>query len=113
MVADADSRTLDVTAFFENVGLTRFHIWLLVLSSFVTLFDGLDFSLISFTIPYLRDELHLADAMMGYVTAAAFAGADDRFALRLLCRGHLRPPAGDHLVHDRRCGAHLRDRVCR
>jgi len=74
MGADADSRTLDVTAFFEKTGITRFHVWLLVLSSFVTLFDGLDFSLISFTIPYLRDELHLADAMMGYVTAAAFAG---------------------------------------
>jgi len=74
MPADADSRTLDVTAFFENAGFTRFHVWLLVLSSFVTLFDGLDFSLISFTIPYLRDELHLTDAMMGYVTAAAFVG---------------------------------------
>ncbi|HSQ94888.1 MAG TPA: MFS transporter [Croceibacterium sp.] len=74
MVADADSRTLDVTAFFENVGLTRFHIWLLVLSSFVTLFDGLDFSLISFTLPYLRDELHLAPSMMGLVTSAAFLG---------------------------------------
>ena len=74
MPADADSRTLDVTAFFENTGFTRYHIWLLVISSFVTLFDGLDFSLISFTIPYLRDELHLTDSMMGYVTAAAFAG---------------------------------------
>jgi AAHS family 4-hydroxybenzoate transporter-like MFS transporter len=74
MPADADSRTLDVAAFFENAGVTRFHVWLLVVSSFVTLFDGLDFSLISFTLPYLRDELHLNDAMMSYVTAAAFAG---------------------------------------
>jgi len=74
MVADAEPRTLDVTQFFENTGFTRFHVWLLVISSFVTLFDGLDFSLISFTIPYLRDELHLTDAMMGNVTAAAFVG---------------------------------------
>jgi AAHS family 4-hydroxybenzoate transporter-like MFS transporter len=74
MAADAESRTLDVTAFFENAGITRFHVWLLVVSSFVTLFDGLDFSLISFTLPYLRDELHLTDAMMGTVTAAAFLG---------------------------------------
>jgi AAHS family 4-hydroxybenzoate transporter-like MFS transporter len=70
----AAGSTLDVTTFFENAGFTRFHVWLLVISSFVTLFDGLDFALISFTIPYLRDELHLTDAMMGYVTAAAFAG---------------------------------------
>lgn len=69
-----DSGTLDVTHFFERAGITRFHVWLLLLSSFVTLFDGLDFSLISFTLPYLRDELHLNDTMMGNVTAAAFLG---------------------------------------
>ncbi len=74
MAADADSRTLDVTHFFERSGITRFHVWLLVISSFVTLFDGLDFSLISFTLPYLRDSLHLDDAMMGLVTSAAFLG---------------------------------------
>ena len=74
MATDADQRTLDVTAFFENTGLTRYHVWLLVISSFVTLFDGLDFSLISFTLPYLRDELHLNASMMGLVTAAAFLG---------------------------------------
>jgi AAHS family 4-hydroxybenzoate transporter-like MFS transporter len=68
MAADADSRTLDVTAFFEKAGITRFHVWLLVISSFVTQFDGLDFSLISFTLPYLRDELHLNDAIMGVVS---------------------------------------------
>ena len=74
MPADADSRTLDVTAFFESAGVTRFHIWLLVVSSFVTLFDGLDFALISVVLPYLRDDLRLDAAMMGWVTSAAFAG---------------------------------------
>ena len=74
MPADADSRTLDVTAFFEGAGVTRFHIWLLVVSSFVTLFDGLDFALISVVLPYLRDDLRLDAAMMGWVTSAAFAG---------------------------------------
>jgi hypothetical protein len=34
-----------------------FHIQLLVICSLVTFFDGLDFSLISFTLPYLRDEM--------------------------------------------------------
>lgn len=66
--------TLDVTAFFERTGVTRFHVWLLVISSFVTLFDGLDFALISVVLPYLRDDLHLTDAMMGLVTSAAFLG---------------------------------------
>jgi AAHS family 4-hydroxybenzoate transporter-like MFS transporter len=74
MPADADSRTLDVTAFFEGAGITRFHIWLLVVSSFVTLFDGLDFALISVVLPYLRDDLRLDATMMGWVTSAAFAG---------------------------------------
>jgi AAHS family 4-hydroxybenzoate transporter-like MFS transporter len=74
MPADADSRTLDVTAFFENTGVTRFHIWVLVVSSFVTFFDGLDFALISVVLPYLRDDLGLNAAMMGWVTTAAFAG---------------------------------------
>jgi MFS transporter, AAHS family, 4-hydroxybenzoate transporter len=74
MAADADSRTLDVTAFFENAGVTRFHVWLLVISSLVTFFDGLDFALISVVLPYLRDDLGLNAAMMGWVTSAAFAG---------------------------------------
>lgn len=74
MAASADSRTLDVTAFFENAGVTRFHIWILVVSSFVTFFDGLDFALISVVLPYLRDDLGLHPAMMGWVTTAAFAG---------------------------------------
>ena len=74
MPPDADSRTLDVTAFFENAGVTRFHVWILVVSSFVTFFDGLDFALISVVLPYLRDDLGLDAAMMGWVTSAAFAG---------------------------------------
>jgi len=52
MASTENNHTLDVNAFFENAGVTRFHVWLLVLSSFVTLFDGLDFSLISFTLLY-------------------------------------------------------------
>jgi AAHS family 4-hydroxybenzoate transporter-like MFS transporter len=74
MAADAEARTLDVNAFFENAGVTRFHLWLLVISSLVTLFDGLDFALISYVLPYLRDDLQLTDSMMGLVTAAAFLG---------------------------------------
>jgi len=67
-------RLLDVAAFLEGLGMTRFHTRLLVISCLVTFFDGLDFSLIAFTLPYLRDEMNLTDAMIGYVSAAAFVG---------------------------------------
>ncbi|MBV8911869.1 MAG: hypothetical protein JOZ05_02380, partial [Acetobacteraceae bacterium] len=63
MATADDQRTLDVTAFFERTGFTRFHVWILVVSSFVTFFDGLDFSLISVVLPYLRDDLNLNAAM--------------------------------------------------
>lgn len=66
--------TLDVAKFLHGLPFTRFHVQLLIICSLVTFFDGLDFSLISFTLPYLRDEMGLSDAMTGYVSSAAFAG---------------------------------------
>lgn len=66
--------TLDVAKFLHGLPFTRFHIQLLVICSLVTFFDGLDFSLISFTLPYLREAMHLSDAMTGYVSSAAFLG---------------------------------------
>ena len=65
---------LDVARFLEDRGMTPYHYYLLMISSFVTFFDGLDFSLISFTLPYLRDEMALTDVMTGYVSSAAFLG---------------------------------------
>ena len=50
--------TLDVAKFLGDLPFTRFHIQLLIICSLVTFFDGLDFSLISFTLPYLREEMH-------------------------------------------------------
>ena len=67
-------QTLDVAKFLGELPFTRFHIQLLVICSLVTFFDGLDFSLISFTLPYLREEMHLTDVMTGYVSSAAFLG---------------------------------------
>ena len=52
----AASRTLDVTAFLDK-GMTPFHRRLLIISCLVTFFDGLDFSLIAFTLPYLREPI--------------------------------------------------------
>ena len=66
--------TLDVAKFLGDLPFTRFHIQLLIICSLVTFFDGLDFSLISFTLPYLREEMHLTDEMTGFVSSAAFAG---------------------------------------
>src|SRR5688572_13469325 len=66
--------TLDVAKFLGDLPFTRFHVQLLIICSLVTFFDGLDFSLISFTLPYLREEMALSDAMTGYVSSAAFLG---------------------------------------
>jgi len=73
-VAGGSGKTLDVAKFLGDLSFTKFHVQLLVICSLVTFFDGLDFSLISFTLPYLRDEMHLTDAMTGYVSSAAFLG---------------------------------------
>ncbi len=66
--------TLDVAKFLHGLPFTRFHIHLLVICSLVTFFDGLDFSLIAYTLPYLREGMDLSDAMTGYVSSAAFVG---------------------------------------
>jgi len=66
--------TLDVAKFLGDLPFGRVHVQLLIICSLVTFFDGLDFSLISFTLPYLIDEMGLSNAMTGYVSSAAFAG---------------------------------------
>jgi AAHS family 4-hydroxybenzoate transporter-like MFS transporter len=66
--------TLDVAKFLQDLPFTRFHVQLLLICSLVTFFDGLDFSLISFTLPYLREEMALTDEMTGFVSSAAFLG---------------------------------------
>ncbi len=66
--------TLDVAKFLGDLPFSRFHVQLLIICSLVTFFDGLDFALISFTLPYLREEMALSDAMTGYVSSAAFLG---------------------------------------
>ena len=73
-MATAPGQSLDVAEFLAARGMTRFHYHLLVVSCFVTFFDGLDFSLISFTLPYLRDEMALDETMIGLVSSAAFLG---------------------------------------
>jgi AAHS family 4-hydroxybenzoate transporter-like MFS transporter len=74
MAGSAASRTLDVGAFLADLRITPFHRWLIFLSCLVTFFDGLDFALVSATLPYIRDEMGLTPAMMGLVSSAAFLG---------------------------------------
>lgn len=66
--------TLDVAKFLQGLQFTSFHKRILILSCLVTFFDGLDFSLIAYTLPYIRDQMSLNEAMMGNVSAAAFVG---------------------------------------
>ena len=72
--ASASGGSFDVSRFLEQRGMTSFHYYLLFISSLVTFFDGLDFSLITFTLPYLQDEMTLDSTMIGLVSSAAFAG---------------------------------------
>ena len=74
MASQADTRVLDVAKFMQGLSFTPFHRRILFLSCLVTFFDGLDFSLIAYTLPYIRDEMALDSAMMGNVSMAAFLG---------------------------------------
>ncbi len=74
MATTADAHRLDVAKFLQGLKFTPFHRRILILSCLVTFFDGLDFSLIAYTLPYIRDEMALSEAMMGNVSAAAFIG---------------------------------------
>jgi len=74
MAGQAEARVLDVAKFMQGLPFTPFHRRILFLSCLVTFFDGLDFSLIAYTLPYIRDEMALDTAMMGNVSMAAFLG---------------------------------------
>ena len=103
--------TLDVAKFLGGLPFTRFHVQLLVICSLVTFFDGLDFSLISFTLPYLRDEMGLSDAMTGYVSSAAFLGQMIGSLVGSYLADLVRAPPGDHLVHRAERAADFRHRL--
>ncbi|MGC1271453.1 MAG: MFS transporter [Croceibacterium sp.] len=74
MASAAEGRSLDVAKFLQGLDFTKFHMRILILSCLVTFFDGLDFALISYTLPYIRDEMNLTNEMMGTVSTAAFLG---------------------------------------
>jgi AAHS family 4-hydroxybenzoate transporter-like MFS transporter len=68
------SSTLDVAKFLQGLPFGRFHIQLLLICSVVTFFDGLDFALIAYTLPYIREQMELTSDQMGLISSAAVLG---------------------------------------
>jgi AAHS family 4-hydroxybenzoate transporter-like MFS transporter len=67
-------RTVDVAALINGRRLAPFNYRLIVLSWLITVFDGFDMMMISFTAPYMRDELGLSKIMLGNVFSAGLVG---------------------------------------
>ena len=67
-------RTVDVSAIIDNRRLSAFNYRLIVLSWLITVFDGFDMMMVSFTAPYIRDEFGLSTTMLGYVFSAGLVG---------------------------------------
>ena len=66
---------IDVARLIETQRLNAFVIRLVVLSWFVTFFDGFDLNVIAFAAPYLRSAYSLDQAALGAVFASGSAGA--------------------------------------
>jgi AAHS family 4-hydroxybenzoate transporter-like MFS transporter len=67
-------RTVDVSAIINHRRLSGFNYGLIVLSWFITVFDGFDMMMVSFTAPFMRDEFGLSKTMLGYVFSAGLLG---------------------------------------
>lgn len=90
-MADAP-RTIDVGEFINTRKLTGFNVILVLVSWLITVFDGFDQMTVSYTMPYMKDVLHLTKGMQGNVFAMgnfgmmsggfAFAFLGDRIGRR-------------------------------
>jgi AAHS family 4-hydroxybenzoate transporter-like MFS transporter len=67
-------RTIDVGVFLNERKLTGFNVMLVVISWLITVFDGFDQMTISYTAPYMKDQLHLSKMMLGHVFSAGTFG---------------------------------------
>ena len=67
-------RSIDIAAFIDGRRLGPFNYRLILLSWLITVFDGFDMMLISFTAPYMRDELGLDTLKLGNVFSAGLFG---------------------------------------
>jgi len=68
------ARTIDIAAFIDGRKLGRFNYKLIALSWLITVFDGFDMMMISFTAPWMRDELALDTLMLGHIFSAGLLG---------------------------------------
>lgn len=86
------SRVMDVARLIDGRKLGPFNYKLIALSWLITVFDGFDMMMISFTAPWMRDELSLDRIQLGNIFSAgiigmmiggfAFAYIGDRFGRR-------------------------------
>ncbi|HWW63967.1 MAG TPA: MFS transporter [Sphingomonadaceae bacterium] len=70
----AGARTIDISSVIDRRGLGPFNYKLILLSWLITVFDGFDMMMISFTAPYMRDELGLSTIMLGNIFSAGLVG---------------------------------------
>jgi len=83
------ARSIDVAALINGRKLSGFNYRLIILSWLITVFDGLDIMMVSFTAPYMRDEMGLSTTMLGNVFSAGTAG--------MVLGGFLFPWIGDRI----------------
>ncbi len=67
-------RSIDIASFINDRKLGPFNFKLIALSWLITVFDGFDMMLISFTAPWMRDELNLTTHMLGNVFSSGLLG---------------------------------------
>ena len=70
----AEPRSIDVAAFLDKRPLDRFSVKLILISWLITLFDGFDMLMISYTAPWMRDELGLSPEQLGTIFSAGLFG---------------------------------------
>ncbi|MEZ5891760.1 MAG: MFS transporter [Parvularculaceae bacterium] len=66
--------SFDVSAFMDGRKLSSFNYRLIILSWLITFCDGLDMMMISYTAPYIADEMLLDKSMLGNVFSAGLFG---------------------------------------
>lgn len=67
-------RSIDIAGFINGRKLGGFNYKLIALSWLITVFDGFDMMMISFTAPWMRDELALDTLMLGHIFSAGLFG---------------------------------------
>lgn len=67
-------RTVDVAEVLENRPFDRFNIRLVLISWLITVCDGFDMMVVSFTAPYIRDDLGLTTAQLATIFSSGLLG---------------------------------------